>query len=683
MNMKNYFLRKQLLISTLLVLLFLNNMLAQQPFSWVSTVQEVPQHASAPSLAEDVTIGPDGNTITVGYSYGNFDFDPGPLQAISYGDNSANLYIQKLNDEGGYIWHKYFGNQGVVLGESITVDNNNNSYVIGTFSGTLLFDNISITSNGGQDSFVLKLDKDGNVLWARNFGLSGHDEGNSIFYNKSTNELYFSGNYETTQTTSNVTKDVYVIKLNPTTGVDIWLQTFGSYQQENSYEITGDKNGNVYVTGTYFKKLDLKAFPSTTTMSNLLTAPLNNRLNTFVLKLRSSGQVIWAKSISVIGDTYGGVKANSITVDNNENIYLVGDYNGVIDFDPGNLQYLINNQGARDVFILSLKSTGDLKWFKRINGLNNGNAYDRGLAIDLDNQGGVITGGISVNGGLFVARYADANGNLDWIHKGGDFGVVNSLVVGTCDQIYSVGVIHPGTLSTNFTIDLDPSSNLITPNVIGHSNAFNLAWKWNIQNFDPAFTYEVCVSTLKVSGVNQPLGTNPNSDWHLIEYFPGSTTEIRRAGIAWWQQSVPYNYNTNAITFNYQLQPGSFYYIKHGMYMNNSCAAWQEERKYGIQANSIPWFKKKKKQTIVKSRKFLEVGNEDVKLYPNPVSEILNIESISQEITSYQIFDLTGRNIVSNKYNREPINVSALSPGNYVMQITTLNSIYTKKIIKE
>lgn len=668
----------------------LSKITAQQPFNWANSIPYSSPGTVGVSSGYDIVKDENGDLITTGFSWGNSDFDPNPnTQALSNGDSSANLYVQKLDANGNYIWHKNFGNQGVVIGHSITTDTNNNIYVVGTFGGTLTFNSsINITSNGSGDIFVLKLNANGNVLWARNFGLSGYDTGRSIFFNKNTNELYFTGIYKTVQTPSSVTDDFFLYKLNPTTGADIWVETFGSSKSESSYGLTGDASGNVYMTGTYIHKLDKRAFPSTNTVSNLLTTPYTPSpwygVNSFILKLNNNGHVLWAKSINKDKDTKGTIITKAIKVDNNNNVYVIGDFNGIVDFDPNNSKYVTSNQGNRDVFITSLNSSGAFRWFQRIAGLNNNSAYDRGSAIALDNQGGVIVGGLSVNGGLFIGRYGSSTGALGWLHKGGDGGAVKSIVVDKCDNIYATGDIHSG------ATDFDPDPNVNFPiNSIGHTNAFNLSWGNASTNFNTSFTYVVCTNTVKVTGANQPSGTNPNSDWHLIKYYdpniPNMTPQ-NVSSIYWWQQPAPYLYNTNTLTFNYQLEPGCLYYIKHGMYLNNSCAPWQESRQYGIQSNSISCRLNEESSGFTKSKRGANIpqdDNSELKVYPNPAVEYLNIKSNSLKIISYQIFDLSGRNVINEKHNNSPINVSKLASGNYIIRITTSNKIFTEKFIKK
>ncbi|PIF45790.1 putative secreted protein (Por secretion system target) [Chryseobacterium sp. 52] len=66
----------------------------------------------------------------------------------------------------------------------------------------------------------------------------------------------------------------------------------------------------------------------------------------------------------------------------------------------------------------------------------------------------------------------------------------------------------------------------------------------------------------------------------------------------------------------------------------------------------------------------------DIKIYPNPVKDVLNISNTTSE--DYKIFDMTGKVISSGKLERGSVNVSKLIKGAYIIQIGEI----TKRFIK-
>ncbi len=77
------------------------------------------------------------------------------------------------------------------------------------------------------------------------------------------------------------------------------------------------------------------------------------------------------------------------------------------------------------------------------------------------------------------------------------------------------------------------------------------------------------------------------------------------------------------------------------------------------------------------------VKQDQVSIYPNPVKDVLNID-IKNNNGEVKIFDLTGRVVKTSSVNKSgSVDVSKLSKGLYIVEITMNGSKVTKKIIKE
>ncbi len=77
--------------------------------------------------------------------------------------------------------------------------------------------------------------------------------------------------------------------------------------------------------------------------------------------------------------------------------------------------------------------------------------------------------------------------------------------------------------------------------------------------------------------------------------------------------------------------------------------------------------------------------NSEVVLYPNPVKDNFTVSlKNNDEIISCQIYDVTGKNVMSNaKMENNTVQVSALSNGVYFIKIKTMNGEMVNKFIKE
>ncbi|ANF51157.1 propanediol utilization protein [Chryseobacterium glaciei] len=73
---------------------------------------------------------------------------------------------------------------------------------------------------------------------------------------------------------------------------------------------------------------------------------------------------------------------------------------------------------------------------------------------------------------------------------------------------------------------------------------------------------------------------------------------------------------------------------------------------------------------------------DDIQIYPNPVSDILNITNVSEK-TTYKIYGATGQLLQSGNINNKQVNVSSLIKGAYVITIQDKNISKNNKFIKK
>lgn len=73
--------------------------------------------------------------------------------------------------------------------------------------------------------------------------------------------------------------------------------------------------------------------------------------------------------------------------------------------------------------------------------------------------------------------------------------------------------------------------------------------------------------------------------------------------------------------------------------------------------------------------------NKDVTIYPNPVKDILYIQS-KTEIVKAEVYDASGRIITSTTIKGNSINVSELAKGNYTIKLSAKDKTFAHKFIK-
>ena len=79
-----------------------------------------------------------------------------------------------------------------------------------------------------------------------------------------------------------------------------------------------------------------------------------------------------------------------------------------------------------------------------------------------------------------------------------------------------------------------------------------------------------------------------------------------------------------------------------------------------------------------------DINSKDLKIYPNPVKNILSIDSKSM-VKNVRIINIAGQEVYNKQLNKmnPQVNASHLPKGVYIINIETTEGIVTKKIIKD
>jgi len=112
-----------------------------------------------------------GNIYTAGLFSGIVDFDPGIGMSHLISTESINVFIQKLDANGDFVWAKQMGDILYNEGISMTVDSVGNLYITGIFSGIVDFNMGTginhLTSVGENSFFIQKSDMNGELVWVK------------------------------------------------------------------------------------------------------------------------------------------------------------------------------------------------------------------------------------------------------------------------------------------------------------------------------------------------------------------------------------------------------------------------------------------------------------------------------------------------------------------------------------
>lgn len=147
-----------------------------------------------------ISVDDSANIYTTGMFRYPTDFDPGPnvfTLTPSPPSFSSDIFIQKLDPDGNFVWAKSMGGNWNDKGEFLILDSLNYLYVVGSFSS----DSVDLDPGpatyllhleGEYSMFAQKLDLNGNFVWAKQLGGTGSLTASSVALSRS-NELYFSG----------------------------------------------------------------------------------------------------------------------------------------------------------------------------------------------------------------------------------------------------------------------------------------------------------------------------------------------------------------------------------------------------------------------------------------------------------------------------------------------------------
>lgn len=307
----------------------------------------------------DVKVDGDGFIYITGFFSGvSGEFDNITLTNPNWGSTCTPLgYVAKLDDNGNFIWAEKFEgikDQRGSRDNRIAIDNFSNVYVVGGFEGTAQYGATTLTSVGEWDGFLFKMDSDGNFIWAKSIGSNKTDRIDGIAIDYCDN-VYVAGEYRNpmhfpganasngTDTLSHSKKrDIFVAKIT-TNGDWVWAKRARSKGTDKPYQMSVDEDMQVYIGGV--------AGDSLRFTSNMVLSTGDTSDVAFVAQLDGSSSTaswVWAK---LGGGPDDDDRTGDICEDGRGNVYAVGFYEDVADFDGTTLSSL----GRKDIFVWRLK----------------------------------------------------------------------------------------------------------------------------------------------------------------------------------------------------------------------------------------------------------------------------------------------------------------------------------------
>lgn len=349
-------------------------------------------------------------------------------------------------------------------------DSQDNLVSAGIYISSVDFDpNDGITGNTaiGNDGFVQKLDGNGTLEWVKWFGGNSSFGINDVALDNSDNIYvwaYFIGTVDvdpgdgvTNLTSTGNFNNCLLIKLS-SAGDFVWASHFTNTNNSLPNKLFIDPvSGDVLASGIFMGTTDFD--PS----ANTINETSGGSWDGFMVRLNADGQYVIHHRLGVTG-------IDSIVqtlLDENGNMYMIGSFAGVVDFDFGAGVYTqTSGLGLANAFVAKYNADGGIEWARMLGG-----SYTSGFSISLDDELNVYyisnmnSGTIDVDPGAGEILYTNSLSGLVVVKLSPDgtylnhAGLQGSSQTFTAMQKYVLGGLYIQGYF-NGTVDFDPGADV-------------------------------------------------------------------------------------------------------------------------------------------------------------------------------------------------------------------------------
>ena len=634
---------------------------------------------------DHIAIDNKNNIFTVGLFTGLVDFNPGPGVSTLTSTHPNDFFLSKFDSSGNFIWVKTFG--GTIQCTAITSDTASNIYLTGWFTGLVDFDfDTSTTYNLTAQQytpFILKIDNNGSFIFAKIFETPNSGFSYSLDVNDA-EQIAIAGSFSGSidcdpgagsyMFTSAGLSDAFSILLD-SDGTLIWGVRMGGAFNDQANSICFDPSGNTYCTGYFQSTANL--FPDT----SLTSLTSNGTDDIFIFKVNSIGTVEWIDQFGGNNSDFG----NEIKSDSQGNIYVAGNFQSTIDFDNGPGITMLSPTQSSDIYLVKIDSLGNSIWAEQLSG----SSLFGGLAMKISKNNKIYIAGVFVApadfdpgpsvfnlspvGGTdgFLIELS-TNGSMSWVKAFGGVGYdyCASVCTDNSDQAFVSGTF-------SYTVDFDPNGavyNLTsngaldvfliklgpcTPTIFSPSALACHTFTLNGISYDSTGIY--------IQNLNNLAGCDSTIILHLTIYSTNANVSVNGGTITANMNLATYQWldcNNNYAAISGETNQ-SFSPTTNGNFAVSVTSSNCTDTSVCVQVNSA---------------KVNNISNKSIQLYPNPASRYIMIKSID-EIETIKIFNLTNYCLLTSYSISEPLDISQLSPGVYVVEAKTKNQYISKQLL--
>ncbi|BBK31902.1 hemolysin type calcium-binding protein [Stella humosa] len=387
------------------------------------------------SHGSGIAILGDKGFIVAGDFWGTIAFDPGP-STITFEHPYNSHFLARYDVGGELLWvaRADDDSNGMFLIAGVAADATGNSYAVGNLTGSVDFDPGDATSfqdSSGIEDYLVKFDANGDFVWAVHpEGSTGCgatavvvDAGGAIlttgFFTGSVDFDPGTGVFHLDAASG---QDHYVAKYDAD-GALLWATHVdpGADGSVSGYGLAVDGTGHSYATGYFSGTVDFDPGAGTAEL-------ISGTSSHYLARYDEDGSLVWAAGADA--GSSGSVYGYGVAVDDDGNSFVVGSFNGTVDFEAGDgAQVLVAD--AMDFFVAKYDGAGSLAWVRHAAASSDG---DYGNAVAVDGDGnvqvvGTFDGTVDFGGASpvlvatgpdhFAASY-DGDGELRWVRHAGN-----------------------------------------------------------------------------------------------------------------------------------------------------------------------------------------------------------------------------------------------------------------------
>ncbi|WP_343486988.1 hypothetical protein [Allomuricauda sp. d1] len=166
---------------------------------------------------------------------------------ISDAKGSYDFWVVKVDKNGSMLWEKSFGGTGIDISRDIT-KTLDGGYIL---TGSTFSTDVDISKNNGEaDIWLVKIDDNGNMVWEKTLGGTDFDAAESISPTQD-GGFVIAGNSKSIDSDAEENQgenDMWLIKVN-SDGTLVWQKTFGGSGLDYGFDAIENQDGSLVLVG--------------------------------------------------------------------------------------------------------------------------------------------------------------------------------------------------------------------------------------------------------------------------------------------------------------------------------------------------------------------------------------------------------------------------------------------------